>query len=472
MRKTISALMAIGLLVMAGCVTSGTHKQTIEDLDQARKASAKAAVDFDRYKKESAARISGLEEEKTRLSSELLAAQASNTKVQQELDKTRSSLDTTLASRKDLEDDVRKIRAETSGMERLNGELRRERGLLQAKAEELERSLNAAKQELSDNAKMLADANTRLAGLEAEKTRLSGALAEAEGGGRELAVKLQAEQAAVAALNNDKQLLIARVSTATDEAAKLQKRMGELETDAARARELEQRLAVLQKRSGELETDASRARDLEQRLSQREIELGKLTQGGETLTAEKERLAAEKERLEKERAAKEAEIARLTKTQEDLTKSLQAQIEKGDIKIKQVRDRLTINMVEKVLFDSGHAQVKPEGLKVLKQVADVLKTVNDKQIRIEGHTDNVPIGGKLKQKFPTNWELSTARATNVVRYFIEQGGVNRESFEAVGYADTRPVADNETDAGRTENRRIEIVLFPKDLSTIVGEIKP
>jgi chemotaxis protein MotB len=440
--------MAIGVLVMAGCVTSGTHKQTVEDLDQARKASAKAAVDFDRYKKESAARITGLEEEKTRLSSELLAAQASSTKVQQELEKTRSSLDTTLASRKDMEDDVRKIRAETSGMERLNGELRRERGLLQAKADELEKSLNAAKQELADNAKGLADANARLAGLEAEKTRLSGELAKADGGARELAIKLQAEQATVAALQNDKQLLIARTSTVTDELARLQKRMGELETDA------------------------SRAKDLEQRLSQRDIELGKLTQGGETLAVEKERLAAEKERLEKERAAKEAEIARLTKTQEDLTRSLQAQIEKGDIKIKQVRDRLTINMVEKVLFDSGHAQVKPEGLKVLKQVADVLKTVNDKQIRIEGHTDNVPIGGKLKQKFPTNWELSTARATTVVRYFIELGGVNRENFEAVGYADTRPVADNETDAGRTENRRIEIVLFPKDLSTIVGEIKP
>jgi chemotaxis protein MotB len=453
--RTISALMAIGVLVMAGCVTSGTHKQTVEDLDQARKASAKAAVDFDRYKKESAARITGLEEEKTRLSSELLAAQASSTKVQQELEKTRSSLDTTLASRKDMEDDVRKIRAETSGMERLNGELRRERGLLQAKADELEKSLNAAKQELADNAKGLADANARLAGLEAEKTRLSGELAKADGGARELAIKLQAEQATVAALQNDKQLLIARTSTVTDELARLQKRMGELETDA------------------------SRAKDLEQRLSQRDIELGRLTQGGETLTAEKERLAAdkerlsaEKERLEKERAAKEAEIARLTKTQEDLTRSLQAQIEKGDIKIKQVRDRLTINMVEKVLFNSGEAQVKPAGLKVLMQVADVLKTVNDKQIRIEGHTDNVPIRGKLKQKFPTNWELSTARATNVVRYFIEQGGVNRESFEAVGYADTRPVADNETDAGRAENRRIEIVLFPKDLSTIVGDIKP
>jgi chemotaxis protein MotB len=221
-----------------------------------------------------------------------------------------------------------------------------------------------------------------------------------------------------------------------------------------------------------LEGQAGRAKDLEQQLSQRDIEVGRLTQGGEALAAEKDALAAEKARLEKERAAKEAEIQRLTKTQEDLTKSLQAQIDRGDIKIKQVRDRLTINMVEKVLFNSGQAQVKPEGLKVLKQVADVLKDVHDKQIRIEGHTDNVRIGGKLKEKFPTNWELSTARATNVVRYFIEQGGVNAENFEAVGFADTRPVADNATEDGRTENRRIEIVLFPKDLSAIAGDIKP
>jgi chemotaxis protein MotB len=332
-----------------------------------------------------------------------------------------------------MEEDVRKIRSETSGMQRMNEELRRERDLLQAKADGMEKTLDLTKQDYE--------------------------------------AKLKAEQDTVAALQNDKQLLIARATGATDELAKAQKRMGELETDAARARELDQRLSELQKRTGELETDASRAKELEQRLSQRDVELGRLAQGGEALAAEKERLAAEKEQLEKERAAKEAEIQRLTKTQEDLTKSLQAQIDKGDIKIKQVRDRLTINMVEKVLFNSGQAQVKPEGLKVLKQVADVLKTVNDKQIRIEGHTDNVPIGGKLQQKFPTNWELSTARATNVVRYFIEKGGVNRENFEAVGYADTKPVADNATEVGRTENRRIEIVLFPKDLSAIASEIK-
>jgi chemotaxis protein MotB len=209
----------------------------------------------------------------------------------------------------------------------------------------------------------------------------------------------------------------------------------------------------------------AKASDLEQRLQAEKATVARLQQGGEAL-------AAEKERLEKERAAKEAEIERLTRTQQELSKSLQAEIERGDITIKQVRDRLTINMVEKVLFNSGQAQVKPAGLNILTQVSDVLKNVTDKQIRIEGHTDNVPIGVKIRDKFPTNWELSTARATNVVRFFIDRGGVGRESLEAVGFADTRPVASNDTDAGRTENRRIEIVLYPRDLSQVVQEVKP
>ncbi len=180
---------------------------------------------------------------------------------------------------------------------------------------------------------------------------------------------------------------------------------------------------------------------------------------------------AEKARLEQERAAKEAEIQRLTKTQEDLTKSLQAEIERGDIRIKQVRDRLTINMVDRVLFDSGKAQVKPAGLKVLKQVSDVVKNVRDKQIRIEGHTDNVPIGAGLKGRYMTNWELSTARATSVVRFLIEKGGVDAANLSAVGYADTRPVAGNDTEDGRTSNRRIEIVMYPKDLTEVASDFK-
>ena len=127
--------------------------------------------------------------------------------------------------------------------------------------------------------------------------------------------------------------------------------------------------------------------------------------------------------------------------------------------------------MDRVLFDSGQAQVKPAGLKVLKQVSDILKKVTDKQIRIEGHTDNVPIGVKLKEKFPTNWELSTARATSVVRYLIEEGGVDRMTLAAGGYADTRAVEPNDTEGGRTANRRIEIVLYPKDLADMVRPVQ-
>jgi chemotaxis protein MotB len=229
--------------------------------------------------------------------------------------------------------------------------------------------------------------------------------------------------------------------------------------------DLNQALATQKKHEEDLRILQAKSNDLEQRLQAEKSTVARLQQGGEAL-------AAAKERLEKERVAKEAEIERLTRTQQELSKSLQAEIERGDITIKQVRDRLTINMVEKVLFNSGQAQVKPAGLNVLTQVSDVLKNVTDKQIRIEGHTDNVPIGVKIRDKFPTNWELSTARATTVVRFFIDRGGVSRESLEAVGFADTRPVASNDTDEGRTENRRIEIVLYPRDLSQVVEEVKP
>lgn len=276
--------------------------------------------------------------------------------------------------------------------------------------------------------------------LQQEKTRLSNELASTQSANSEL-------ERQVAALQQDKQKLMSGTTTAQEEIARLQKRAGGLETEMARAA------------------------DLTKRLEARDQEIGKLQA---SIAEEKERLKAEeadKARLEQERAAKEAEIQRLTKTHEDLTKSLQAEIAKGDIKIQQVRDRLTINMVDRVLFDSGQAQVKPAGVKVLKQVGDILKTVNDKQIRIEGHTDNVPIRGKLKARYPTNWELSTARATNVVRYLIEEGGVDRATLSAVGYADNRPVASNDGDEGRAANRRIEITLYPKDLSEIASETK-
>ena len=246
----------------------------------------------------------------------------------------------------------------------------------------------------------------------------------------------------------------AQRKAAEQQAAELAK---ERESLAARSRELQSRLDGLEKEKGQLNSD----------LSDLQGNAARIAKEREQLLQEQARLAAI---LEQERLAKEEEITRLTRTQEELSKSLQDEIAKGNITIQQVRDRLTINMVDRVLFDSGQAQVKPAGVKVLKQVSDILKTVTDKQIRIEGHTDNVPISSKLQGHFKTNWELSTARATTVVRYLIDQGSVNRRHLSAVGYADTQPRASNDSEEGRSSNRRIEIVLYPKDLKDIAGQV--
>ncbi|HEV8325909.1 MAG TPA: OmpA family protein [Nitrospiraceae bacterium] len=279
----------------------------------------------------------------------------------------------------------------------------------------------------------------------------------------------------------------AQRKAAEQQAAELAK---EREALAARSNELQSRLDSLENEKGQLNSELGNVRgqitDLEQKLasgsaSARE-EIAKLQKQASELEANAARIAKEREQLrqeqsqlaatlEQERLAKEEEIKRLTRTQEELSKSLQDEISKGNITIQQVRDRLTINMVDRVLFDSGQAQVKPAGVKVLKQVGDVLNKITDKQIRIEGHTDNVPISSKLQDRFKTNWELSTARATTVVRYLIDQGGVDRQYLSAVGYADTHPLASNDSEEGRSSNRRIEIVLYPKDLKEIAGQVE-
>jgi chemotaxis protein MotB len=264
----------------------------------------------------------------------------------------------------------------------------------------------------------------------------------------------------------------------------------EREALAARSSELQSRLDGLEKEKGHLNSELGNVRghitDLEQKLTSgsasAQEEIAKLQRQASELEANAARIAKEREQLrqeqsqlaatlEQERAAKEEEIKRLTRTQEELSKSLQDEISKGNITIQQVRDRLTINMVDRVLFDSGQAQVKPAGIKVLKQVGDVLGKITDKQIRIEGHTDNVPISSKLQDRFKTNWELSASRATTVVRYLIDQGGVDRQYLSAVGYADTHPLASNDSEEGRSSNRRIEIVLYPKDLKEIAGQVE-
>jgi chemotaxis protein MotB len=140
---------------------------------------------------------------------------------------------------------------------------------------------------------------------------------------------------------------------------------------------------------------------------------------------------------------------------------MKTEISKGQVTISELKGKLTVNMVDSILFDSGKAEVKQGGLEVLRKVISILKDVTDKSIRIEGHTDNVQIIGALAKRYPTNWELSSARAINVARYLQEQG-IDPGLLSAVAYGEWKPVGDNDTQEGKAKNRRIEIILVPKE----------
>ncbi|MHB8908246.1 MAG: OmpA/MotB family protein [Syntrophales bacterium] len=158
---------------------------------------------------------------------------------------------------------------------------------------------------------------------------------------------------------------------------------------------------------------------------------------------------------------REAAVQKVSTTYEGLLKEMKAEIQQGQITITELKGKLTVDVVDKILFDSGRAEVKPAGLEVLKRVVAILMGVTDKTIRVEGHTDNVPISGSLVKRYPTNWELSAARAINVARY-LEKEGIDPALLSAAAFGEYQPVADNETAEGRAKNRRIAIILLPKE----------
>ncbi len=123
---------------------------------------------------------------------------------------------------------------------------------------------------------------------------------------------------------------------------------------------------------------------------------------------------------------------------------------------------LVITMANDILFDSGKAKLKSQAHSVLKKVASVIKeTVPDRDVGVEGHTDNVPI---KHSGWKSNWELSAARATSVLHYLIDECGIPPQRLSAIGYGEFRPIDSNDTKSGRGKNRRVEIIILPKEMT--------
>ncbi|HEY7239072.1 MAG TPA: type VI secretion system protein TssL, long form [Burkholderiales bacterium] len=208
-------------------------------------------------------------------------------------------------------------------------------------------------------------------------------------------------------------------------------------------------------------------------------EIDALQKQRDSLDQQTKQLQSQRAALEKQQADLRAEVDSLqrqksqleTAKQQDksqydgLVANLNEEVKKGQLQVRQYKDMLTVEVAEQLFFDSGKAALKDTGKEVLKKVGEALKGYDDKIVRVVGHTDNVPIA---TAQFPSNWELSAARATTVVR-FLQANGVPPERLTASGRGEYSPIAPNDDAEGRRKNRRIEITLIDKNLAQEVQE---
>ncbi|MBU0568407.1 OmpA family protein [bacterium] len=149
-------------------------------------------------------------------------------------------------------------------------------------------------------------------------------------------------------------------------------------------------------------------------------------------------------------------INRLKQENEKIT----AEISDLQVSVREEKGKLIITMLDKILFDSGKADIKEKAKPTLDKLGKILKEYGNREVLIEGHTDDDPISTAF---FPSNWELSARRATTVLRYFVEGHKISPKRISAAGYGEYRPVDSNSTIKGKANNRRVEVILLPQEL---------
>lgn len=174
-------------------------------------------------------------------------------------------------------------------------------------------------------------------------------------------------------------------------------------------------------------------------------------------------------KLDELKRKKEFEMSDLEKARKLLEQKLKKEIDEKQVRLEMAERGLAIIFLAEVLFDSGKAKIREEAISILDKVSVILEeNVGDRDIGIEGHTDNEPI---KYSGWRSNWELSTGRATSVLHYLVDEKGIQPKRVSAIGYGEYRPVASNDTPEGRRENRRVEIVILPKGIEKIKSDME-
>lgn len=239
------------------------------------------------------------------------------------------------------------------------------------------------------------------------------------------------------------------------------------------------RIPVLERQLDQTSTQLERERQKTQTL---EVSVAEQARGLERVQQERDRANEEAGRLDaqlsdargeieqlegelaefRQVAAKDREqINRITQTQQILQSNLDEVMKDEHVDIRREDRLIILQLSDQILFDSGSAEIKPQGAQVLEEVGTAIKSkLAGLTIQVAGHTDNVPVSPG-QGAWSDNWSLSAARAVNVVRLLEDRVGIDPQSLSAVGYGEYQPVADNDTAAGRAKNRRIELVLVPR-----------
>ena len=297
----------------------------------------------------------------------------------------------------------------------------------------------------------VAERDAALAERESRLTAQNARLGQAQSdlGARDQALAAQAQRLVIAdqALD-DLRVRLAESRTAAEQQA--------AQTAQARA-EVVARAAESQHLAGEVQALTAA---MQAEAASHQADVATVQEQLDRLRLETAQLTAENARFRERQQADLDKTAGMVEAEKRLGENLQSLIADKSLGVERVKDRLVLELSDRVLFDSGSDQLRSEGGAVLSNVAKVLATrVKDLRILVGGHTDNVALGPG--NRFGSNWALSAARAVNVVRYFESAGGVDATRLAAVGYGEFQPIASNTTPEGRARNRRIEIVLMAK-----------